>query len=483
MSLDHPQSLAEAVTSIRQRRISAVEMTSAAIARAKSSQNRLNAFIEIEEEQALLAARKADEALARGEPIGPLHGVPLAHKDMYDRKGFVTGCGSKIRGAHRAVETSTVMQRLEAAGALSIGRLNMSEFAMGPTGYNAHHGRALNPINPARITGGSSSGSAAAVGGGVVLAALGSDTGGSIRLPAACCGTVGLKPTQGRVSRHGVMPLSFSQDCVGPLARSVDDAYLLFQQIAGPDGYDTTCAGAVPPRELTEDLSSLRIGMLGGLFETGLEENVATAMTMVARVMQSEVASVKSTSGIDIPAIAELANVVAMSEAGAVHFDWMRARAQDYGPQVRMRLSQSLVIPAPIYLRALQMRAKMLEAFLSQGFGESDILIAPAMPFLPPLSRDVDIGASPKMNSVVSAMTSFTRPFSFLGLPVVTLPVAASETGLPIAIQVIARPWREDLAASVARRLERVLALPAFASTTGDRTLPFTDHEKTRSSA
>lgn len=483
MSLDNPLSLVEAATSIRQRRISAVEMTAAALARAKSSQHRLNAFIDIEEEQALLAARNADEALACGAPIGPLHGVPLAHKDMYDRKGFVTGCGSKIRGSHRAVETSTVMQRLEAAGALSIGRLNMSEFAMGPTGYNVHHGRALNPINPARITGGSSSGSAAAVGGGVVLAALGSDTGGSIRLPAACCGTVGIKPTQGRVSRHGVMPLSFSQDCVGPLARSVDDAYLIFQQIAGPDGYDPTCAGVVPPRELTENLSSVRIGMLGGLFEKGLEENIATAMKMVAQVIQGEVASVKSTSGIDIPAIAELANVVAMSEAGAVHFDWMRERPQDYGPQVRMRLSQSLAVPAPIYLRALQMRAKMLEAFLSRGFGESDILIAPAMPFLPPLSSDVDIGASPKMNSVVSAMTSFTRPFSFLGLPVVTLPVAASETGLPIAIQVIARPWREDLAASVARRLERVLALPAFVSIAGDGSLPFTDQQQTRSSA
>ena len=152
-----------------------------------------------------------------------------------------------------------------------------------------------------------------------------------------------------------------------------------------------------------------------------------------------------------------------MAEAGTVHFDWMRERPEDYGPQIRMRLSQSLAIPAPIYLRALQMRAVMLERFLNEGFGDFDVLVAPAMPFLPPLSSDVDIGASPKMNGVVSAMTSFTRPFSFLGMPVVTLPVAASPEGLPIAIQVIARPWREDLAASVARRLEQVLALPAFA--------------------
>jgi aspartyl-tRNA(Asn)/glutamyl-tRNA(Gln) amidotransferase subunit A len=205
MSLDNPAALKDAAAAIRAGRISSVEMTTAALARAHGSHERLNAFIDIEDEAAMTAAHSADAALASGIPVGPLHGVPLAHKDMYDRKGFVTSCGSKIRAGHVAAETSTVMARLEAAGAISIGRLNMSEFAMGPTGHNFHHGRALNPVEPARITGGSSSGSGSAVGGGVVLAALGSDTGGSIRLPAACCGVVGIKPSQGRISRHGVM--------------------------------------------------------------------------------------------------------------------------------------------------------------------------------------------------------------------------------------------------------------------------------------
>lgn len=462
MNLDNPESLAEAARAVRERRISSVELTTAALGRAASSRDRLNAFIEIEEEAALAAARRADDAIARNEPVGPLHGVPLAHKDMYDRKGFITGCGSEIRASHIATETSTVMQRLETAGALSIGRLNMSEFAMGPTGHNAHHGRALNPIDPARITGGSSSGSGAAVGGGVVLAALGSDTGGSIRLPAACCGVVGIKPTQGRVSRHGVMPLSFSQDCVGPLSRSVDDAWLLLQLISGPDGRDRTCVDVAPLKALTNDLTQLKVGMLGGLFNQDLEDEIGAALETVSHMLAGEAASVNDTVGMDLPAIAELANIVAMAEAGAVHFDWMRERPEDYGAQIRMRVSQSLAIPAPVYLRALQIRATMLQAFLKDGFGGNDVLIAPVMPFLPPLSGDVDIGASPKMNAVVSAMTSFTRPFSFLGLPVVTLPVAVSANGLPIAIQIIARPWREDHAASVARHLERRLALPAF---------------------
>jgi len=470
MNLEHPGYLAEAAKAVRERRISSVELTTAALDRAKSSQTALNAFIEIEEEAAIDAARRADEQLARGEVMGALHGVPIAHKDMYDRKGFVTGCGSKIRATHRAVQTSTVMQRLEAAGAISIGRLNMSEFAMGPTGYNHHHGRASNPIDPARITGGSSSGSGSAVGAGIVLAALGSDTGGSIRLPAACCGVVGIKPTQGRVSRHGVMPLSFSQDCVGPLARNVGDAYRILDLIAGPDGEDTTCMAAPKLRPLTEDVSHLRVGLLGGAFEHGLEDVVRQALETCTAVMAKEVKWLGKAATVEMPAIAELANVVAMAEAGTVHFNWMQECPEDYGPQIRMRLSQSLAIPAPIYLRALQMRSVMLKGFLDVEFENSDVLIAPVMPFLPPLASEVDIGTSPKMNAVVSAMTAFTRPFSFLGLPVVTLPVAVSPEGLPVSIQVIARPWREDLAASVARRLEQVISLTAFMPTSAART-------------
>lgn len=462
MSLDNPISLKQAADAIRTGRITSLEMTTAAIARAQSSHRRLNAFIEIEEEPALEAARAADMALSSGRPVGPLHGVPLAHKDMYDRAGFVTGCGSRIRKGHVATSTSTVMERLQEAGALSIGRLNMSEFAMGPTGHNFHHGRALNPIEAARITGGSSSGSGSAVGGGVVLAALGSDTGGSIRLPAACCGTVGIKPTQGRVSRHGAMPLSFSQDCVGPLARSVADAYLLLQLIAGPDGRDTTCMDVQKPGPLTSDLSPLRIGIAGGPFAEGLDSDVARGMETAIAALSPEVAGISLATLPDLSAIAELANAVAMAEAGTVHFDWMRERPDDYGPQIRMRLSQSLAIPAPIYLRALQMRSAMLKEFLVTAFADVDVLITPTMPFIPPLSADVDIGTSPTMNAVVSAMTSFTRPFSYLGLPVVTVPVSTSPGGLPVALQIVARPWREDLAASVAQKLEWALNLTAF---------------------
>jgi aspartyl-tRNA(Asn)/glutamyl-tRNA(Gln) amidotransferase subunit A len=458
-----PAGLAEAAAAIRERRISSVELTQAALARAQALQPGLNAFIAIEGEAALAAAQAADEAVAAGRPLGPLHGVPLAHKDMYDRAGRITGCGSAIRAGHVATATSTAMARLEAAGALTIGRLNMSEFAMGPTGHNAHHGRACNPADPERITGGSSSGSGAAVGAGIVGAALGSDTGGSIRLPAACCGVVGIKATQGRVSRHGAMPLSFSQDCVGPLAASVADAWLVLRLIAGPDGLDPTCMDAAPLGALREDLSDLRIGIGRGMFAEGLAPEVAAAVADAAHALSPLVATVAPVGMPDLAAIAELANVVAMSEAAAVHFDWLRDRPQDYGPQPRMRLAQALAIPAPLYVRALQIRAVMLSEFIDAVFSRCDVLVVPAMPFLPPLSSEVDVGDDPRMNAVVSAMTSFTRPFSYLGLPVVTLPGGRSAGGLPVGLQIVAAPWREDLAASVAARLETALALGSFA--------------------
>ncbi|WP_337269507.1 amidase [Oryzifoliimicrobium ureilyticus] len=457
-----PNSLLEAAHLVRSGKCSSVDLTVAALDRAEATHARLNAFIEIDREGALAAARAADEAVAEGRRLGPLHGVPLAHKDMFDHAGRVTGCGSKIRANYLAETNACAIARLQAAGTFSIGRLNMSEFAMGPTGHNHHHGRAINPIDAARITGGSSSGSGAAVGGGVVLAALGSDTGGSIRLPAACCGVVGIKPTQGRVPRTGAMPLSFSQDCVGPLARSVEDAFTILKTISGPDGKDTTCVDAelLP---LADDISAIRVGLGTGMFLNGVSNDVGAAMEETVTALKPHVASMSEADLPDFSGIAELANVVAMSEAAAIHFDWMRERPKDYGPQLQSRLAQAIAVPAPIYLRALQIRARMLADFLQTAFATCDAIIVPAMPFVAPLDAEVNVGAGPRMNTILAGMTVFTRPFSFLGLPVVTLPVKNCN-GLPVAIQIVAPPWREDIAASVARKLETVLALGRFQS-------------------
>ena len=235
-------SLIEAADAVAAKQISARELTQACIARAETLQPTLNCFISLDPEGALAEADLADAAQARGDALGPLHGVPLAHKDMYYRKGKISTCGSKIRKDFKPDVTATVISRLADAGAVHMGGLNMSEFAVGPFGHNEHWGHCRNPWNPDHVTGGSSSGSGSSVGGRLVFGALGSDTGGSVRLPAACCGLVGMKPTQTRVSRFGVMGLSFSLDNVGPLTRTVRDNARMLQLIAGADAKDPTAA-------------------------------------------------------------------------------------------------------------------------------------------------------------------------------------------------------------------------------------------------
>jgi aspartyl-tRNA(Asn)/glutamyl-tRNA(Gln) amidotransferase subunit A len=256
--------LKEVADAIRRRKLSSLELTRSLIARIERWQ-RLNAFVRIETEEALSAAKAADRALARRGPKGPLHGVPLAHKDMYYSAGKPAGCGSKLREGWIAPVTSTAIARLESAGSFRLGALHMAEFAYGPTGHNSHLGPARNPWDLSRITGGSSSGSGAAVAARLVHAALGSDTGGSIRLPAHFCGITGFKPTNGRVSRANALPLSFTLDCVGPLARTAEDCALITAVIAGSDPLDPTTAGAWNAKAAKRSPKELKIGPEQGL--------------------------------------------------------------------------------------------------------------------------------------------------------------------------------------------------------------------------
>ena len=451
-------SLTEAAAAVRSGTISSAELTRAALQRAQETQPGLNAFIEIEADNALRAAREADGLLARKEAVGPLHGVPLAHKDMYDRAGQVTGCGSKIRAGHVATTTATVISRLDAAGQIHLGRLNMSEFAMGPTGFNAHHGRACNPLDPARITGGSSSGSGAAVASGAAFAALGSDTGGSIRIPVACCGIVGIKPTQGRVSRHGAMPLSASQDCVGPLTRTVADARLVLSLIAGADPRDPASVDAAPIAE-GPAASTLRVGIVSdGFFTEGLAPEVAGGIEDATAILKEAGATLVEARLPPMEDVIELANLVAMSEAAAIHLDWLRSRPEDYGEQVGARLVQALGTPAPVYLRALQIRAVLLARVPAETFSTCDALLVATMPTLPPVSADVEVGASEAMTAVLVGLSKFTRPFSFLGLPALSVPMQATASGLKPSAQLVAAPWREDILFALGETLEQALS-------------------------
>ena len=271
--------LAEAAQAITTRRVSSLELTQAALDRAAQLQPRFNAFVRIDAEEALAAARACDAETSQGTMRGPLHGVPLAHKDMFYRQGKVSTCGSKIRADWVADSTACVLERLDAAGAIQIGTLNMTEFAYGPTGQNAFLGDARNPWNPAHITGGSSSGSAVSVASRTVFGALGSDTAGSVRMPAALCGITGMKTTFGRVSRAGCMPLSQSLDTIGALTRSVEDNALMLSVLAGADARDgSTLAVAVPDYRkmaIAGSLAGVSIGIPRGFFDVDLDPQVA----------------------------------------------------------------------------------------------------------------------------------------------------------------------------------------------------------------
>lgn len=441
-------SLTEVAAAIRRRKISSVEATGACIHRAQQVQRRINCFISIEAEAALDAARRADRALRRGARVGPLHGVPLAHKDMYYRAGRISTGGSRILRDYRPEVTATVIERLQAAGAIWLGGLNMAEFAANPTGHNDHWGHCRNPWNPDHMTGGSSSGSAAAVAARACYGSLGSDTGGSVRLPAAACGVVGLKPTNGLVSRFGIMPRSWSQDTVGPLTRTVRDCARITRVIAGADDNDPTCAtGPVPDYEkaLEGRIKGLRIGVPTNHYYDGATEDVRKCMAASLAVFKSLGARVMEVTVPDPARLFLLSATVSQSEAAAMHGRWMRERPQDYSLYVRSRIEAGFHIPATSYIAALNLRAHMLEEFLRTVLSTVDMLHTPVMVMPPPTIAETEPSESGMVAEIVARITRNTRPTNYLGLPALSVPAGFSANGLPLAFQLMGRPFSEPL--------------------------------------
>ena len=446
-------SLVEAAATIATGRASSVEMTETCLTRIDRLQPALNCFISIEADSAIAAARQADAARARGDPIGPLHGVPLAHKDMFYRTGKVSTGGSKIRRDFVADRTATVQARLARAGALCLGGLNMSEFAIGPTGHNVHYGPCRNPWDVERVPGGSSSGSGAAVAARLIYGALGSDTGGSVRIPAALCGLVGLKPSQGRVSRYGGMPLSFSLDCFGPLTRTVRDCARLTAVIAGHDPLDPT-SSQLPVDDYEaaceKDIRGLRIAVPRQYGEVRPDPAVARAMAASLAVLVDLGAEIVEVELPDETLLSALSTIVTRSEAATIHRDWLRERRDDYSPQVRRRLELGLAIPATRYVEALTLRAKYLESFVASVLGGADVLHLPTVPIGAPGIAETDIGASDKLPAMLMRLTGFTRPMSYLGVPALSVPAGFDDAGLPVAFQLVGRPFAEATLFAVA---------------------------------
>jgi aspartyl-tRNA(Asn)/glutamyl-tRNA(Gln) amidotransferase subunit A len=445
--------LREAAAAIAQGKLSAEELAEACLDRVERLQPVLNIFISVTAEKARQRAREADAAVKAGRSLGPTHGVPLAHKDMFYRAGEVCTCGSKIRRDFVPDHTATVLRCFDAAGAIEIGHLNMAEFAMGPTGHNEHYGRCRNPWNPDHITGGSSSGSGAAVAAALVFGALGSDTGGSVRLPAAACGVVGIKPTLGRVSRYGTMPLSHSLDCIGVLARSVGDCARLLSLIAGADERDgMTSRRPVPDYEhgLEEAaqagaLTGVRIGIPNRYYFDDIDPEVAALIADSRRVLESRGAKVVDVPVGDHGALNDLSNAVLWPEAAGLHLEWLRERPQDYAKQSRARLLVGLGVPATLYGEALRARARLLEELLRDAFTKCDVLHVPVLKRPVPTAAETDVGGGAAMQQVLGQIVANTRPFNFLGLPGLSVPIGLTGNGLPQAMQLVGRPFREDL--------------------------------------
>ena len=399
----------------------------------------------VEAEQALQAADEADAAMAKGNAKGVLHGVPLAHKDMYYEAGKVVTCGSKIRRDFVATTTATALQRIKDAGTIRLGSLQMAEFAYGPTGHNAHFGAVHNPWNVDHITGGSSSGSGSAVAARLTFAALGSDTGGSVRMPAHFCGVTGLKTTVGRVSRAGAMPLSQSLDTVGPLARSAEDCALLTGLMAGADPEDPTAASLPVPDYMAatkDSLKGIRIGVPTAFYVDDLDAEVARVLDETIATLQREGAEVVKVELPDQRQLSSASQLVLAVEAAAFHKRWMIERLEDYGPQVRMRLENGLAVPAVTYLEAMRWRGPALSAH-NEAVAGVDAVIAPASPIPAPTIAESDVGGGPGAEAVIQRLTRFTRPVNYLGVPSLSIPSGFTRNGLPVGTQLIGRSFDE----------------------------------------
>ncbi len=448
LALEDLSAIADAIADGR---ITSVEATEACLARIEIWQPRTNAFLRVYKEKALAQARAMDAELKAGKRRGPLHGVPMAHKDMYYRKGELSTGGSAIRREWRPDVTATVLEKLDAAGVVELGFLNMAEFAAGPTGHNVHHGHCRNPWDETRVTGGSSSGSGASVAARMVFGALGSDTGGSIRLPAAACGVVGMKATYGRVSRAGAVARSWTLDHVGPLTRTVRDNARMLGAIAGYDPNDsTTSEKPVPDYEalLEGGVAGLRIGLaLPNDGPAPLDPKIGAAIQAAADTLGRLGARISSTKLPDFTALYRSAEVMVKCEAAAMHRPWMEKTPELYANQVRTRMEAGFFIPATQYIDALRLRAHFVTEFLSMAMDGVDAVLLPAIPFpIPTIEEtDTETKGGPAVLRMVAGFTGLTRPFNTLGVPALSVPCGFDGNGAPIGMQLVGRPFDEAM--------------------------------------
>jgi aspartyl-tRNA(Asn)/glutamyl-tRNA(Gln) amidotransferase subunit A len=447
--------IGETAAELRAGNVSSTELTMAALERIQRLDPKLNSFLDVTAGSALEQARRADEELRMGRDRGPLHGIPIALKDLFLTKGVRTTGGSKIHEHCVPAIDSAVGEKLAAAGAVMLGKLNMHELAYGITSANPHFGPVRNPWNTEHSPGGSSGGSGAAVAAGFVFAAMGSDTGGSIRIPASFCGTAGIKPTYGRVSRYGTLPLGYSLDHMGPLARSVRDAAMVLNAIAGHDPRDEASSRRpvedyAPPAGVS--IGGVRVGVPENFYFDRLDPDVESGVRGLLRLAATLGAEIRPVRVPDIAALNAVARVILLAEASAVYEPHLRNRSQ-FGADVLALLDQGRLIPATDYVNAQRLRARFRREF-AVLWDDVDCLIAPATPAPAPRIGQTTVLLGGEEEDVRLAATRFARGINVGGLPAVSIPCGLTAAGLPAGAQIVGPAFGEAAIVRVATALE-----------------------------
>jgi aspartyl-tRNA(Asn)/glutamyl-tRNA(Gln) amidotransferase subunit A len=442
--------LSEASRAVQKKEVSPVDLTQACLARIERFNPKLNAFITVTDTAALEEARKAEDEIARGEWKGPLHGIPLAVKDLIETAGVKTTAASAVLKDHIPTADAEVIRRLRSAGAILLGKLNLHEFAYGGSGILGHFGPARNPWNTAHVTGGSSSGSAAAIAACLCYGAIGTDTAGSIRLPAACCGITGLKPTYGLVSSRGVLPLSWSLDHVGPMTRTAADAALMLQAIAAYDSQDIGSQKFPPvyyPSAIEEATSALRLGIARD-FWNEVDGEIAGAVDLAVTTLSKVTACVE-----EVELATDTDRTLVRCEAYAYHQKYLPQHEQDYDPETLRRIRSGADVSAADYIKA-QRELWQHRRQILQLFERIDLLLTPTTPVLAPAFSDLQ-AAPDQLRNQEMVMLRNTRPFNVYGLPSISVNCGRSKSGLPIGLQVIGAPGAEGLVLGLAHAYQK----------------------------
>jgi aspartyl-tRNA(Asn)/glutamyl-tRNA(Gln) amidotransferase subunit A len=434
------ETIASLAPRLRRREISPVELTDAVLDRIAAVEGKVKAYLTVMRDEARAAAKAAESAIVAGNYLGPLHGVPVAVKDLFYTRGVKTTAGSKILANFVPDHDAAVVERLKGAGAIIVGKANTHEFAM-----NTWTPPTRNPWDLERIPGGSSGGSGAALAAGECIAATGTDTGGSIRIPASFCGVVGLKPTFGRVSRHGVIPLAWTADHAGPMTKSVEDAAALLRVMAGYDPRDPATVDVPVPnyaRALSGDVKGLRVGIPTNYFFEGLDKEVDETVRKAIKALEGLGASVHEVSFPHLGSIPIVHACIVLTEAATYHEKWLRTRGDDYAPDVRFPLEWGKLFMGIDYVQAQRVRELIRQDFAT-ALSKVEVIAAPTVPMAASKVGEDPVAIGPTKELVISATIRLNRPSNHTGLPAISLPCGFTAGGLPIGLQLIGRGFDE----------------------------------------